>query len=827
LTYTVTVTNLGPSDAASVNITDTLPGGVSLDSVTFADEICSGTTIITCSLDDLPSGDQAVLRIVVTPNTSGVLTNSIEVSSAVEDPNLENNEASTDTDSIRNADLDVSISDDPDPVFAGELLTYTISVVNNGPSEAESVTLTNTLPTGSDLVTTTPAEVICSGLDVIVCDLGNIESGNSAVITIVSRPTTIGLIMNQVQVSSDTLDLISINNSETEYTSVTAAADLAVTKADQFDPVYAGTTLRYVVTVLNNGPSEAVDTVLTDTLPADVTLVSAIPDQGTCSGTTTITCTLGTIGNGVSVDVNIDVLTLSPGPISNQASVSSSIEDLNSTNNTAIEQTSVLDALVDLSVTTTAIPDPVTVGEPLTYIFHVTNAGPSIANQVMLTSTLSVDVSLQTSDASQGLCIGAVCSLGVIQAGGDAVVTMTVNVSPGATAGIVNSVEVRSIEADDNIEDNTDFTETAVTLAADLRVSKSDDPDPVIAGRPITYTLVISNDGPSDVGNVVVTDTLPSGVSILSSNSPGCTINPSSVTCLIDNLPAEESRNILLSGEVSPSTVGPMIINQVEVSSSMFDPDEANNTISESTDILTQADLVVSQTDDPPDEVNAQEILVYYISITNHGPSDAANLILDDVLFSGVTFVSSSPGQPSCTHADHNVHCELGNLGVSQTTLITITTLTNQTTTGTITNHVEVSSDAEDLVPGDNISEETTYLPPDTTPPSVEWVAPTTYSYRYDVKGEYVMLVAEATDDVAIDYVRFHRWDSLKGEFKVIGIVESVPYQWYFNTSVLNPRWNEIRVVAYDTAGNVAPTDAPMYIWLYHYPTVFIPLIVR
>jgi uncharacterized repeat protein (TIGR01451 family) len=823
LTYTITVTNLGPSDAASVIITDTLPANVSVNSISFPQGSCLGTTIITCTLNVLPNGNQAVLRIVVTPNASGIFSNSTEVSSDFVDLVLENNQDSTDTDVIPNADLAVSLSDDPDPTFAGEPLTYTISVTNNGPSQALGVILTNTLPVGSELVTTTPSQGTCSGTGEIVCDIGVIDSGSIVSITIVSRPMTSGLLTNDVQVSSDTVDLVAANNTAIENTLVTAAADLAVTKVDIPDPAYAGTILRYVITVVNNGPNDAVNSVLIDNLPVNVTLDAVTPDQGTCSGTTTITCNLGTLGNGAIVNVIIDVWTLSPGTITNQANISSDTADIYPANDSVNVQTNVSAGLVNLSVTSTAVPDPATAGEPLTYYFHVTNDGPSIANQVLLTNTLSADVSLQSSDASQGSCNGPVCELGIIYFGASVDVTMTVNVLPSAPPEIPNSVEVKAAEADENIEDNTDLISTVVNSIADLGVGKSDDPDPVIAGHPITYTLMINNDGPSDARDVVIIDTLPSGVSILSTSSPDCSINPSSVTCSID-LPADESRIIRLYGEVDPSTVGPVITNQVNVSSSAFDPNVSNNSTSINTDVQTQADLSVSQTDDP-DPINAQEILVYSILITNHGPSDATNLILDDTLFSGVTFVSSSPDQPICTHSNHIVHCDLGNLGVDQTTSIIITTVTNQSTTGTITNHIEVSSDAEDLFPGDNVSEETTYLPPDTTPPSVVWVAPTTFSTRYDVIGEYVMLIAEASDDIAIDYVRFFRWDAINLEFKEIGIAENAPYQWNFNTSVLNPAWNEIRVQAYDTAGNVAPTGGPVYIWLYYKPTLYLPLI--
>ena len=69
---------------------------------------------------------------------------------------------------------------------------------------------------------------------------------------------------------------------------------------------------------------------------------------------------------------------------------------------------------------------------------------------------------------------------------------------------------------------NDDATEaTAVDEQADLSITKTDDADPVVAGTDLTYTLVVTNDGPSDATNVVVTDPLPAGTSFVSADNGG------------------------------------------------------------------------------------------------------------------------------------------------------------------------------------------------------------------------------------------------------------------------------------------------------------------
>jgi uncharacterized repeat protein (TIGR01451 family) len=94
LTYTVTVSNAGPSDATSVVIEDTLPDGVTLGSVDGGSATCiTNGSVIECELDSLSAGSSATITIGVVPTQEGVITNTVSVSSSVTDPNPANNSA--------------------------------------------------------------------------------------------------------------------------------------------------------------------------------------------------------------------------------------------------------------------------------------------------------------------------------------------------------------------------------------------------------------------------------------------------------------------------------------------------------------------------------------------------------------------------------------------------------------------------------------------------------------------------------------------------------------------------------------------------------------
>ncbi|HYE64248.1 MAG TPA: Calx-beta domain-containing protein, partial [Pyrinomonadaceae bacterium] len=124
------------------------------------------------------------------------------------------------------ADLSVMMADSPDPVTAGNFITYTITVANNGPDNATGVTLSDTLPAGSSFVSASAGCSASSG--VVTCSLGSIANGANKVTTITATaPITSGMISNTVSVSGTEADPDTGNNTTTESTAVSAAACVA------------------------------------------------------------------------------------------------------------------------------------------------------------------------------------------------------------------------------------------------------------------------------------------------------------------------------------------------------------------------------------------------------------------------------------------------------------------------------------------------------------------------------------------------------------------------------------------------------------------------
>lgn len=115
------------------------------------------------------------------------------------------------------ADLAISLVDSPDSVTAGQNLTYTLTVTNNGPANATGVTVTDALPIGVSFVSVSAG---CSGSGTVTCNVGNLASGASMTITLVVQPTVAGGISNFVSVSGSETDSNTANNTAMAVTTI-------------------------------------------------------------------------------------------------------------------------------------------------------------------------------------------------------------------------------------------------------------------------------------------------------------------------------------------------------------------------------------------------------------------------------------------------------------------------------------------------------------------------------------------------------------------------------------------------------------------------------
>jgi uncharacterized repeat protein (TIGR01451 family) len=360
ITYTITVTNSGPQAAQNVQMTDMVPAGTAFVSESHPSgwtfSFIAGT--VTESTGTLTIGASATFTIVVhaavTDPVGSTITNTANVSSSTFDPNTGNNSSTVMT-TVTAASADLSVlKTGPTTVTAGTNLTYTITVRDNGPSDAQNVSLTDAVPAGTTFVSETqtsgPAFMVTnppagSSSGTVSGNIGLLGTGVSATFMIVVQANASdasgSTITNTAMVSTTTTDPNSSNNSSTTNTAVKTAADLRVTMTGPL-VVPAGANLTYTITVSNLGPSDAQSVQLTDAVPSGSTFVSEQHPNGWTSSVAggTITESTGTLAAGASATFTIVLQANSTDPngflIRNIAQVMSTTFDPFLNNNMAV-----------------------------------------------------------------------------------------------------------------------------------------------------------------------------------------------------------------------------------------------------------------------------------------------------------------------------------------------------------------------------------------------------------------------------------------------------------------------------------------------------------
>jgi uncharacterized repeat protein (TIGR01451 family) len=213
-----------------------------------------------------------------------------------------------------------------------------------------------------------------------------------------------------------------------------ARADLRITKAGAPDPVLVGGTLTYTLTVANSGPSAATGVVVTDTLPSNVTLVSATPSQGSCGGAAPVSCSLGGIGVGATVTVTIRVTPRAKNLRTvNTASVRGNELDPNPANNTASTTTAVL--LAQGAAFGARVRAPLVTLGPFP---SVSRSSPGTSSDVLASATAGTLLSAQglavSTRIGPGVAVASAAEVAKVRLLGTAVSADGVRASCGATA---------------------------------------------------------------------------------------------------------------------------------------------------------------------------------------------------------------------------------------------------------------------------------------------------------------------------------------------------------------------------------------------------------
>ncbi|MBK7177693.1 MAG: DUF11 domain-containing protein [Chloroflexi bacterium] len=344
--------------------------------------------------------------------------------------------------------------------------------------------------------------------------------------------------------------------------------------------------LVYTLTIFNDGPDLAANVMVTDTLPAGLTGVTAVAPNWSCQTPAGLVVCVYTadLPVGAAPDVRVEATTpANSGILTNTAVVAAPNFDVDLSQNQDDAVTRVTSPAADLQIMKTAVPTAVPQGEPLTYTLVITNAGPDAASFITLTDTLPDGVSYLSHTAVGWSCQDAAavtCTRAALAAGEIATVTLH-TLAPGLTGTITNTAVITSAVPDPQVGNNTASVATAVLPAsgaqADLAVTQTITPTAVHSGEVITVTLTVTNAGPDPAESLSLQNSLPVNAALLAIHSGGwqCVDQSPTVLCTLPGLETAVSSTVQLVLRVGLS--GRELVNETAVSAATADLNNSNN----------------------------------------------------------------------------------------------------------------------------------------------------------------------------------------------------------------------------------------------------------
>ena len=611
---------------------------------------------------------------------------------------------------LAQADLFVTKSG-PAAVYATTNFTYTIIITNLGPGTATHLSVTDTLPASVTFVSATTG-VTPTGNLLVWPDLGPLAPNTIDLLLVTVTAPTNGLTLTNVATAgSPVSDPNPTNNtSPPVVTTVTPIADLMIAKTAAAS-VLAESNLTYTISVTNLGPSDAGAVVVTDALPAGVVFASASGNGSNTSGV--VTWNFGTLPANQSSNVTVTVTVPASGTLTNVASVASPTVDTNIFNNTNPPVITTVNPVADICLGETG-PTSIFAISNLTYTISVTNFGPSTASSVTVTDAVPAGASFVSAPGGVNNSGTVTWSLGTLSS--NQVATVTVTVTAPASGSLTNVASGGSPTSDPNPTNNvTPPVVTTVTPLAGLYIAKVG-PASVLANSNFSYTISVTNFGPSSASSVTMTDALPAGVTFVAASASGSN-TAGVVTWSLGTLSSNQVTNVTVT-VTSPASGS--LTNVASVGPPVGDPNRSNNvTPPVITGVTPVADVSLVKT--APAMVLPGTNFVYAITVTNSGPSGAANLSVTDNLPVNVVLVSATAG--SMTSGSQLIWTNLGTLAANATTNLSVTV--TAPVRGSITNTASAGSPTPDPAPTNNVTPPITTVVSNLPPVAVNDVAST------------------------------------------------------------------------------------------------------
>lgn len=733
-TYTLTASNNngvgGSSIAAPITIKDVLPSGitvttgaVALSGTNAANWSCNAASnVLTCTSNTALAANSTstfTFGVTVGASAAATVTNYASIASGMginpptPGPTCTTAGvcASIDTTVLSKPTIAKAFS--PSSVVSGGTSTITFTLTNSNATPLTNLAFSDTLTNmtvnstaiggtcaNSGIVSPAALVVGATSLNLTVATLA---ANSSCTLTVVIKPSTTGTLPNTAGGVKSTETPTTGTGSNTANLTVTAStsADLSITKTGPITAI-SGTSISYTLTLSNAGPAPANNATFSDSNTANLTGVTAVcqsPSAGV-SGCSATVAASGNVSGSVTAfpsggSVQVLITGTIPGgataDLKNTATITapSGITDPATGNNTSATVITTLTKQADLSITKTDGLSTVSTGQTVTYTIVVANAGPSSTTGNFKDITFSgVTLSSFACTATTGTAVcpgsapntpisgGYTYSLLNLPTSSSITFQITGTVTaPGGT--VSNAASITTQSGVPNAAGILNATSTATdtdTILADLSLTKTG----AAASQPgnlVTYTLSVSNAGPSTATSITLTDSLPAGTTFSAGDQAsgfsgvynGST-SPKTVTWTLSDMTAAASVHSVTLVLRMPSastvrgdatTAGVTSVTNSATVSSVSDTVTANNTATASTGLM-MAELIKrvrNITADDRDnggtarfgtatQGNPAEKLEYCLTFRNLGGVALSNFVITDDVPVNVAALLNGYGAP-------------------------------------------------------------------------------------------------------------------------------------------------------------------------------------
>ena len=610
---------------------------------------------ISCSLDHLAAGGPRRSPFTTTSTRRSIPRPCDNTAHAASDEHT----ATPDTDSVSIVEdvvLSVDKTFNSDSATAGGApQSFTIDVKNDGVSDADNVSLTDTVDSRLIVDSVTAGSYTCPDGDTnaqtITCNLAHLAAGDTKSITVTYHVDTTTNSDPSVGNTAHALSDEDTATPDTDDVAIVEDVHLSVSKTFASPTVTAGgAPSSFTISVTNSGLSDADNLNVTDNVDSRLIVDSVDANDYTCtdgdSNAQTITCSLDHLAaaatKSLTVHYHVDTATEADPAVPNTANASSD-ENAAAPSTTSVAILENVNLVVtkdfaDLSV------DAGTTGH--TFTVTVQNTGVSQADNVSLTDT--VDSRLIVTGVAEGdyTCPDGdsnpqtiTCSLAHLNTGDTKGITVTYRVASSTPAALSVSNTANATADNGGAGSATDTVEiTTHADVADLKTAAST----VIAGNDLTFQIDVTNIGPSDAQNVTLNDTLDAQLNnAMYCEGSGCT--PGSAwtgSDFLGTIAAGTTVHVTIKATVDPSTdEGYEIDNTALVTSATPDPNTANNHSDTTTTVQTEADLSISKLAPTDTVAGSAGGFDYTLTVHNGGPSDnTGGFTVTDTLQAGLTF---------------------------------------------------------------------------------------------------------------------------------------------------------------------------------------------